>query len=261
MTTLDDRYPHLSSLVASVHGFGLERLADRAPAGDYDYFDLERLLAHERDMRLQAAAGGLDALLAQQPLGYVATIEAYVGLGVLKNRRGFVTQKLRAPAKAHAEPQGAQMLDTLAECSWGLWLHHQHGNLEEERVLPDGRGDCDFYVSTEEGPLWIDCISVAPTSDRFDLNTYFSDVVRKKWRTKFAARGATHLPLGIAVSVIKNQEHLIAALHFNETIGEACVPRSTLWQECPGLRHAWLATPPFHATPHHPVIFATWSKP
>ena len=261
MGSLDEDYPKLSELVSTVLGIGLEGLADRAPAQDYEYFDLERLLADARAGRTHIKAGDLLAGFAEQTHGYIATLEAYVGLGVLKDKRQFVKKKLCAPRKPRAAPPGSEMLDTVAECSWGLWLHDRYGNLEEERLLPGSHGNTDFYVSTGPAPLWVDCISIAPESDRFDLNAYLSRVVFDKWKTKFAARGAASLPAAIAVTALKKQEHVVHALHFNQTIGNACVPSDSLWVSCPGLQCAWFATPPWHATAHRPDVFAAWYRP
>jgi len=261
MGSLDEDYPKLSELVSTVLGIGLEGLADRAPAQDYEYFDLERLLADARGGRTYIKAGNLLAGFAEQTHGYIATLESYVGLGVLKDQQQFVKKKLCAPRKPRAAPPGSEMLDTVAECSWGLWLHDRYGNLEEERLLPNSHGNSDFYVSTGTVPLWVDCISIAPESDRFDLNAYLSRVVFEKWKSKFAVRGAANLPAAIAVTALKKQEHIVHALHFNQAIGNACVPSDSLWVDCPGLQCAWFATPPWHPTAHRPDIFAAWYRP
>jgi len=261
MDSLDDDFPKLSRLVTSVLGVGLEQLAARAPAQDYEYFDLERLLADAKAGQTHIDSGDVLAEFAQQTRGYVATLDAYVGLGVLKNPRQFVRKKLSAPNGPRATPRGSEMLDTLVECSWGLWLHDRYGNLEEEKPLPDGRGNCDFYVIIETSPLWVDCISIAPASDRADLNAYLSGVVLEKWHSKFEARGAANLPAAIAVTSLKKQEHFVHALHFNQTIGNACEPSDALWAACPGLQGAWFATPPWHPRAHRPDIFATWLRP
>lgn len=47
---LDLQYPNLSALIQSVLGMSLQQLAARAPAAGYTFFDLERLLAHVRDI-------------------------------------------------------------------------------------------------------------------------------------------------------------------------------------------------------------------
>ncbi len=261
MVSLDDDYPNLSQLVACVLGIGLEQLAARAPARDYEYFDLERLLADAKAGQAHITSGDLLAGFAQQTHGYVATLEEYVGLGVLKDPHQFVTKKLCAPRAPRAAPPGPEALDTITECSWGLWFHDRYGNLEEEKPLPDGRGNCDFYVVTGTAPLWVDCISIAPASDRSDLNAYLSRVVLQKWQKKFEARGAANLPTAISVTSLKKQEHFVPALHFSQAIGETCAPADSLWTSCPGLQGAWFATPPWHQGAHRPDVFATWLRP
>ena len=261
METLDTRYPNLSQMVTSVLGIDLEQLASRAPAQDYEYFDLERLLAHSKDYRRMVDADSWLAPFATQVAGYIATIEAYVALGVAKDPFHFVTKKLLAPEEPRASPPGAEMLDTLVECSWGLWLHDQHGNLEEECLLPDGLGNADFCIRTTDGPLWVDCVSVGPTSDRNEIATYFSDVVLEKWTTKFGKRGAASLPTAVAVTLLKKQEHVLHSVTFDQTIGRTWTPADSLWTDCPGLRHAWFAVPPWHEHAHRPEILAMWTRP
>lgn len=196
-----------------------------------------------------------------QARGYLATIDAYVSLGKLKDPRLFVTKKLAAPVEPRAVPPGSEMLDTLAECSWGLWLHEQFGNLEEARVLPSEDRDADFFVTTKDGPLWVDCISIAPTKDRADLNCYFSRVVQNKWHEKFGLERDREIRAAIAVSVLKNQEFVVSFLRFDEASGKAWEPRESLWSACPTLERAWFGMPPWHDRPQQPNIFATWKRP
>jgi hypothetical protein len=259
---LDGQYPKLSQLVEAECDVTLEQLANRAPAVNYKYFDLERLLAHAvRDART-GPAGTLLAPYATQVLGYLATLEAYIALNVIKSAHNFVVKKLMVPQRAGPPPAGAEMLDTLVECSWAIWLHDRYGNLEEEKRLPGGVGDADFFVTTTAGPLWVDCISVAPKSEQVDLGAYFSKVVIRKWKRKFGGRpGAAQIAAAIAVTVLKNQENIIGQLHFDQTVGNVLMPTNTVWTDCAALQAAWLALPPFHDVAHRPDLFATWTRP
>jgi len=262
MPSLDQRFPSLSQLVEAEYGFSLEHLAKRARATQYDYFDLERLLAHTLDDDRYGLADGVLAPHAAQVRGYIATLEAYVALGIVKNPRRFVAQKLMVPATPRPLPVGSEMLDTLAECSWALWLHDRYGNVEEEKPLPGGVGDADFFVVTAEGNLWVDSISVAPTADQSDLSEYFSKVVTRKWKQKFGALlGATSIRSAIAVTLLKNQENALARLHFDQATGQTLSPQSHVWTDCSTLQTVWLGLPPFHERAHRPDIFATWNRP
>jgi len=258
---LDETYPSLSDLVRSVLGLDLEALANRAPAEAFDHFDLERRLAHVRSSPL-ALDDTIFGPHSQQVRGYLATIEAFVALGVVRNPVAFLTKKLAAPRIARRAPQGTEMLDTLAECSWGLWLHDQHGGLEAEKLLPDGRGDADFFVNAGAGPLWVDSVSVAPTDRRSDMTEYLVKTVRSKWRSKFGARGtAAALPAAIAVTLLKQQEHVMPALIRDEITGASYAPPASLWSDCPGLQAAWFGTPAWCEGPQRPNVFETWSRP
>lgn len=262
MMALDDMYPRLSQLVNLVLEIDLETLASRAPAVGYrSYFDLERLLAHARD-DLPVLNAWEFRFHIKQVHGYLATLEEYVARGLVRDPGAFIMKKLAAPKVALAEPQGSEMLDTLAECSWGLWLGDRHGTVEEEMPLPGGNGDADFYVMTRNGPLWVDCTSVAPTDHKNDLGKYLASKVRHKWHTKFGVRpGAATVPAAIAVTLLKEQEYTMPALIRGEITGSSLVPPASLWVDCPGLQVAWFATPPFDDQPHRPSVFATWNRP
>ena len=258
--SLDTKYTALSRLVRSVLGLDLETLASRAPAVGYEHFDLERLLAHVRSSPL-ALDDKIFGPFSRQVRGYLATIEAYVALGIIKDQAAFVTKKLAAPKVALPMPHSTEMLDTLAECCWALWLHDRYGNLEAEKMFPCGGGDADFFVSSD-GDLWVDCISVAPAGDRSRMSEYLANTVRSKWRAKFGARrGAAALPAAIAVLLLKQQEHTIPALIRDEITGISYSPPASLWTDCPGLHAAWFGTPPWYDAPHRPDVFATWRRP
>src|SRR5262245_45690641 len=123
MKSLDEEYPLLSGLIRAERGLDLEALAKRAPAQRYEYFDLERQL-HEVKQFGSIPTGALADLVPHidQARGYLATIERYLGLGILKNSSRFVTSKLLVPATARSMPPSSEFLDTMAECSWALWL-------------------------------------------------------------------------------------------------------------------------------------------
>jgi hypothetical protein len=260
-TNLDATYPHLSRVVGSVLSMTLDQLASRAPCeSEYPYFDLERLLWAVRDSSLfndTTHPGNGD-----QVRGYLATFDQYVDRVKLKDPRDFVMKKLLAPSVALPEPPSAEMLDTLAECSWGLWLHDQYGNVEETRVLPGKDGDVDFYVDTSNGALWVDCMSLAPTSPRYDIPKYLVPRIRTKWREKFGARPlAAGLPSAIAVLLLKGQEHMASTLVRDEITGTTYQAPDDLWTGCPGLRAVWFGTPPWYASAHRPNVFTTWTRP
>lgn len=104
--SLDQRYPFLSGLIRSVHRISLEELTRRAPtAVEYEYYDLERLLANVRDNDHWHEASGPLVAYFDQPRGYLATLEAYVGLGIVKDPRRFVTKKFAAPAVPRPGPR------------------------------------------------------------------------------------------------------------------------------------------------------------
>lgn len=261
---LDTRFPKLSALVWSVLQIDLETLASRAAASGYEYYDLERLLADVRATPLSYGDPIADATFGphgQQARGYLATIEAFIGLGIVGDAGAFITKKLAAPRTPSPSPRSSEMLDTVAECSWGLWLHDLYGAVEAEKSLP-GRGDVDFYVRTPGGELWVDCISVNPQDVKYDMSDYLCSAVQKKWRDKFGARpGAAQLPAAIAVTLQKSQENVIASLIRDEITGSAYLAPDSLWAACPGLRAAWYATPPWGEAPHRPKIFAKWVRP
>jgi hypothetical protein len=140
-------------------------------------------------------------------------------------------------------------------------LHDEHGNLEETKLLPGGRGDADFFVNTANGPLWVDCMSISSTTRRDDMMKYLLPRVQTKWGKKFGARsGAADLPAAIAVTLIKDQENVISALIRDEITRNDYIAPLSLWSNCPGLRLVWLATAPWHSGAHRPPIFATWTR-
>lgn len=265
--TLDIRYPHLSALVSSVLSVDLETLASRAPASGYLYFDLERLLAHVRAIPMSYGDDFCDHIYGlgdRQVRGYLATLEAFIALGVVRDVAAFVTKKLAAPKMAlpSPSPKSSEMLDTLVECSWGLWLHARHGNLETEKPLPGGIGDADFYVDTADGPLWVDCLSVGPQNGKHAIPEYLRTTVRKKWLKKFGARpAAAGLPSAITVTMLKSQENVAPALIRDEIVGAEYAAPPSIWRDCPGLRAAWFAMPPWEDTAHLPTVVATWERP
>jgi hypothetical protein len=198
----------------------------------------------------------------QQVRGYVATLEAFVALGVVRDHEAFVTKKLLAPRTALASPPSSEMLDTLVECSWGLWLHDRHGNLIPERPFPADPGDADFVVAMSRGELWIDCLSVEPTDRRSDINAYLTSRVRNKWGKKFGARpSAASLPAAIAVTMLKGQEHVMPALIFDEITKRPYEAPSSLWADCPGLQEVWFGLPSWEAGAQRPELLATWTRP
>lgn len=259
MANLDERYPHLSELVRSVLTLSLDALASRAPCDDYPFYDLERLLANVRDNDYEV----LDEFGSwfAQARGYLATIDAYVGLGVIENRRRFLVKKLSAPRNPSNRPVSAEMLDTLVECSWGLWLHEMFGAIQEGKVLPSGARDADFYVNSGDIGLWVDCISVTPEADQPDLGAYFSKVARNKWRKKFGHRQDQGIATALAVTVIKNQEYIVPFLRYHEQLGSQWAPETSLWNSCPSLKRVWFGMPPWHEDPQQPAIFGTWESP
>jgi hypothetical protein len=261
--SLDVDYPYLSAVVRDVLSLTLNQLADRCPCqAIYQYFDLERLLAAVRDNPLfndPEYTNYSDSWA--QVRGYLATIDAYIGLGVLKNPTEFITKKLLAPVSPVAEPPSDEMLNTLVECMWGLWLKDAHGNIEETKPFPGGGGDADFFVETPNGPLWVDCMSISSDTPRDDMMRYLVPRVRTKWREKFGARpGGANLPAAIAVTLIKDQGNVAPALIRDEITGSEYMAPKSLWTDCFGLRHVWFATAEWHAGAHRPPIFATWNR-
>jgi len=265
-TTLDARYPNLSSLVRTDLGIDLEALAGRQPATSYALFDLERLLAHLRQIESVQHDEIGEMLVAghnDQVRGYLATLDEFVRVFHVPNARTFLRKKLQAPTKPRPSAPSTEMLDTLAECCWGLWLHDRFGNVDVEKAFPNRNGDADFYVVTDGGSLWIDCVSPAPADRQSDIAEFFAETVIDKWRDKFGRRaGAAELPSAIAVNLLKNQEHLAPRLVFDEiTGGGSYVAPARLWSECPSLRHAWLGLQSWSNTAQRPNVIATWSRP
>lgn len=261
---LDVRYPHLSALVREVLDMSLVELANRAPATGFEYFDLERLLAHVEQIAgwdLDEVSEAIVRLHHQQVHGYVSTIEAFAALGVVRDRAAFVAKKLLAPQVALSSPPSSEMLDTLAECSWGLWLHDQHKNLIAERPFPTDDGDADFFVATANGDRWVDCISLAPTDSPSSISTYLASRVRTKWGKKFGARrSASSLPAGIAVMLLKGQEHLMPGLIRDDIVERRYSVPPSLWAECPGLVEVWIGLPSWDSSAQRPHLLTTWSR-
>jgi hypothetical protein len=263
---LDLQYPHLSLLIQSVLGITLQELAARAPAAGYTFFDLERLLAHVQfvnQVQLDEIGEAIVRLHHQQVRGYVATLEAFVALGVLREREAFVVKKLLAPRDAlPAPPNSSEMLDTLVECSWGLWLHDRHGNVTPEQPFPTEHGDADFFVTTTNGDRWVDCLSLEPTDGRSDINSYLAARVRGKWGKKFGARpSAASLPAAIAITLLKGQEHVMPALIRDEITNRQYMAPTSLWAACPGLREVWIGLPSWEAGAQRPELLTTWTRP
>jgi hypothetical protein len=86
--------------------------------------------------------------------------------------------------------------------------------------------------------------------------------VRSKWRRKFGARSyAASLPAAIAVTLLKEQEHVMPALLFDEAINRKYTAPRTLWDECPGLQKVWIGLPGCEADAQRPELLATWTRP
>lgn len=243
----------------------LVQLAHRAPAVNYEHFDLERLLAHLESVKSWSQEDLGEMLMRlhhQQVHGFVATIEQFLALDVVKDRVNFVVKKLLAPQVALPSPPSAEMLDTLAECWWGLWLHAQHGNLKTEAPFPTDEGDADFFVTTKDGDRWVDCISLAPTDSPRNINEYLAARIRNKWGKKFGARpSAASLPAAIAVMLHKRQEHLVPSLIVGDISGRSPEALPSLWSDCPGLLEVWIGLPSWKPSASHPEMLTTWRRP
>jgi hypothetical protein len=265
-TTLDDRYPRLSKLVREGQvEQTLELLASRAPAVDYEYFDLERLLAQDRaieNAQIDEISAAIVAAHHEQTRGYLATIEQFVTLFPPSHVPSFVRRKLLAPRVARSAATSTEMLDTLAECSWGLWLHDRYGNLEIEKTFPSGIGDADFFTKAPSGELWIDCVSPKPKERPESIECFIADEATEKWKSKFGApkRNAASLPSAIAITLLKGQEHLMPKLVFDEIVGRAYVAPPDLWSRCPGLEHVWCGLQSWGRTAQRPSIVAEWKR-
>ena len=262
---IDLQYPKLGALVREVLNLSLHELAKRAPASAFTFFDLERLLAHAEligQTPLNEIEESLFRLHHQQTLGYVSTLEAFVALDIVEDRESFVVKKLLAPREALPTPPSSEMLDTLAECSWGLWLHDQHNNVIAEKKFPADAGDADFFTSTTDGDRWVDCISLAPADAPARIGGYLASRVRAKWGKKFGARpSAAKLPAAIAVMLLKGQEHLMPGLILNDVVGRRYEAPSSLWTDCPGLVEVWIGLPSWDARAQRPELLATWKRP
>lgn len=262
--TLDTKYPHLAALVRAGLGLTLEKLADRAPARDFEFYDLERLLAQVREIETikhSAVTAAIFAAHENQIRGYVATLEAFVALGVVKSARTFVRKKLHTPLKARPVAKGPEMLDTLVECSWGLWLHDEYGNLETDKKLPLNNGDADFFVRTRTGSLWVDCISPVGTRRHASVKDFISEVVAEKWKAKFGARrGAASLPAAVAVTLLKGQGELLPKLILDDIVGRTYSAPDELWNECPGLQCVWFGLQSWSRSAQRPDVVATWTR-
>lgn len=265
MMNLDLRYPAISASVREALDMSLVDLARRAPAVDYEFFDLERLLAHLElidGRKLDDLGEMIVRLHDQQVHGFAATIEEFLSLGVLEDRVTFVVKKLLAPKVALPSPPSDEMLNTLAECWWGLWLHARHGNLIAEAPFPADKGDADFFVKTDEGDRWVDCTSLAPDDSPGSVNAYLVSRVRYKWGKKFGARpSAASLPAAIAVMLHKGQEHLMPSLILGDIVGRRYEAPPSLWADCPGLQEVWIGLPSWESNASHPELLATWKRP
>src|ERR1041385_726049 len=96
MATLDSTFPDLSGLVRRVLRVSLEDLASRAPASDFQFYDLERLLAKVRAneaLHLDEICAAIFGAHHAQDRGYVATVDAFVKLGVIRDEKAFVEKK------------------------------------------------------------------------------------------------------------------------------------------------------------------------
>jgi hypothetical protein len=138
MATLDEMFPNLGRLVQRVLGMSLEGLASRAPAVGFQFYDLERLLATVRANE----ASPLDELCTAiygahraQDRGYIATIDAFIGLGAIRDEQAFVEKKLMAPRMPRTQHNSSEMMDTVVECSWGLWLNDEHGTSRQKGLF------------------------------------------------------------------------------------------------------------------------------
>src|SRR5215510_9713010 len=102
MVTLDSRLPGLSALVRSDLKIGLDELADRKPAVGFGYFDLERLLAHFRELDSTQHDEIGEAIIRghrDQVRGYVARVDE-CGRGSEGPRaRACLRKKRQAPTK------------------------------------------------------------------------------------------------------------------------------------------------------------------
>lgn len=266
MVTLDSRLPGLSALVRSDLKIGLEELADRKPAVGYSYFDLERLLAHFRELDSTQHDEVGEIIISghrDQVRGYVATLDEFVRVFDVPRARAFLRKKLQAPTKPRDAAPSTEMLDTLAECCWGLWLKDWCEDLEVEKIFPDKSGDADFFARVPEGVLWIDCVSPAPKDPQSDLPEFFADVIIDKWRKKFGRTAASSaLPSAVAVNLLKNQENLMPRLVFDEiTKQQNYLAPARIWRECPSLQRAWIGLPSWSDRAQRPNVIASWSRP
>lgn len=264
--TLDSRLPDLSALVRSDLKITLEELADRKPAVDYGYFDLERLLARFRELDSTCHDDLGEKIISghrDQVRGYVATLDEFVRVFEVPGARAFLRKKLQAPTKPRDAAPSTEMLDTLAECCWGLWLKDWCERVEVEKPFPDKSGDADFFANAPSGELWIDCVSPAPKDRQSDLPEYFADVIIAKWRSKFGRTSASSaLPSAIAVNLLKNQENLMPRLVFDEITKQRNYRApSRIWTECPSLQHAWVGLQSWSDRAQRPNVIANWTRP
>lgn len=264
--TLDSRLPGLSALVRADLKIDLEELANRKPATGVGYFDLERLLAHFREID-SSRHDDLGEMIIRghrdQVRGYVATLDEFVRVFDVPGTRAFLRKKLQAPTKPRDAAPSTEMLDTLAECCWGLWFKDWCEYVEVERPFPDKSGDADFFAKVSGGVLWIDCVSPAPKDPQTNLPEYFADVVIAKWRSKFGRTAASSaLPAAVAVNLLKNQENLMPRIVFDQATGQHDYRApSRVWTECPSLQHAWVGMQSWSAGPQRPNVIANWSRP
>ena len=276
---LDAQYPALSAIVREVSGLTLETLADRAPAHGYDFYDLERLCADVRASQIPVDNPFLAGLGGDTQIqGYLAISNEYVARGFVRKRPSFVRRKLlvlKTP-KPTPSPTGYDCLDTIMECSWGLFFADNFPKVEEERPLPgDKRKNADFWVEKDSKALWIDCVSPHPQADKTmgSLEAWIEKWAREKWKEKFSA--ASKLPVGLAtglaITMIKTRDpdegnhgmfDALAMLDWKRTFDEPIgTPPDQFWADCPGLEIVWVGEPQVCSTASSPLIIREWRRP
>ena len=277
---LDAQYPALSAIVCEVNGLTLEALADRAPAHNYEFYDLERLCADIRTRQIPIDNPFLQALgEATQIQGYLAVLNEYVARGFVRKRPSFVHDKLLAPKKPNPSapsPTGFNCLDTIMECSWGLYFEDIFDKVEEERSIPgDEKKNADFRVEKDARALWIDCYSPYPSAEetRGTLEEWIELWARNKWQSKFrAARERnSELATGLAITMIKTPDlntgkygmlDALLKLYFKRDFGKPIgEPPDQFWRECPGLDVVWVGEPQYCSSAFRPILACTWQRP
>ena len=279
MLNLDTQYPALSAIVREASGLTLEAIANRAPARDYDFYDLERLCADTRDRQVPVDNPLLRALGdAAQIQGYLAILNEYVARGFVRKRPSFVRHKLLVlkRSKSAPSPTGYDCLDTIMECSWGLFFADKFAKVEEERSLPgDEEKNADFWVEDGAKVLWIDCLSPYPAAGRTkaSLEEWIEEWARGKWKDKFSVAHARSggIATGLAITMLKTRDpnlgnggmlDALAKLHRKRTFGDPIgQPPDQFWHDCPGLEVVWVGEPQISSTPFRPIIICEWRRP